>query len=242
MKKIYSLFAAVVLAASVNAQTTVNYVMADQGWANATAISGGTIDANLSFKTSKNGSSNAPAYFTADKSLRFYFLASGDGGGINLTPKNGAKITNVTINAVTGNTPKVSYKVDGGTKVNATLAGTTYTISGVEAATSLSFQNANTTNTQLRIVSISVTYSLPTMAVGDINSAKVNFIKNTVVENSILFAAKADVQIVNMNGQVVKTASVNENTSLNVASLPKGTYIVTATIDGKTVSQKIMKK
>ncbi len=81
-----------------------------------------------------------------------------------------------------------------------------------------------------------------TMAVGDVNATKANFVKNTVVENSILFSSKADVQIVNMNGQVVKSASVNENTSLNVADLAKGMYIVTGTVNGKAVSEKIIKK
>ena len=242
MKKFYSLFAAVVLAVSVNAQTTVNYVMAEQGWANSTAVPSGTIDSNISFTTSKNGSSNAPTLFTADNSLRFYFVANGNGGGMTLTPSNGAKITSVTINTVAGNVPTVKYSVDGGANQTASVTGTTYTISGINAATSLSFQNANTTNTQLRSTSISVTYTLPTMAVDNASAIKANLVKNTVVNNAILFAAKADVQIVNMNGQVVKSAAVNENTSLEVASLPKGTYIVTGNVNGKAVSQKIIKK
>ncbi len=80
------------------------------------------------------------------------------------------------------------------------------------------------------------------LAVGDVNATKANLVKNTIVENSILFAAKADVQIVNMNGQVVKSVSVNENTSVDVSSLAKGTYIVTGSVNGKAVSQKIIKK
>lgn len=82
----------------------------------------------------------------------------------------------------------------------------------------------------------------PTLAVGDASASKASLVKNTVVTNSILFNAKSDVQIVNMNGQVVKSASVNENTSLDVATLPKGTYVVTGVVNGKTVSQKIIKK
>ena len=81
-----------------------------------------------------------------------------------------------------------------------------------------------------------------TLAVVDVNSAKVNIVKNTVVGNTIMFSAKADIQILNMNGQVVKTASVNENTSLEVSSLAKGMYVVTANVNGKAVSQKIIKK
>ena len=67
-------------------------------------------------------------------------------------------------------------------------------------------------------------------------------VKNTVVSNIIFFDVKSDVQVINANGQVVKTASVNENTSLEVSSLPAGIYIVTGNVDGKAISQKIIKK
>lgn len=86
------------------------------------------------------------------------------------------------------------------------------------------------------------TYPTGTLSVGDINKVNANFVKNTLVDNSINFAAKADVKIVNMNGQVVRTASVSENAPLNVADLTKGTYIVTAIVNGKAVSEKIIKK
>lgn len=92
-------------------------------------------------------------------------------------------------------------------------------------------------------ISNSVTLTVgPILAVGDVNATKANLVKNTVVSNTIMFAAKADVQILNMNGQIVKTASVNENTSLDVASLAKGMYFVTAIVNGKAVSEKIIKK
>ncbi len=242
MKKFYSLFAAVILAASVNAQTTVNYVFGDQGWANSTILNAGSIDSNINFTAAKNEASNPPTYFTSGNNVRLYYSANGNGCSMTLLPINGAKITDLVINAVSGNTPLVKFSVDGQTSQTATLTGTTYTISGIEAANSLTFQNANTTSAQLRITSISVTYSLPTMAVVDVNSAKTNLVKNTVVGNTMMFTAKADIQILNMNGQVVKTASVNENTSLDVATLTKGMYIVTAIVNGKTVSQKIIKK
>lgn len=72
-------------------------------------------------------------------------------------------------------------------------------------------------------------------------STKVNLVKNTNVNNTVVFGAKANVQIVNANGQVVKTAAVNENTALDVSSLSKGVYIITADVNGEKVSQKIIK-
>ncbi len=92
-------------------------------------------------------------------------------------------------------------------------------------------------------ISNEVTLTLdPTLAVGTSTKGAANLVKNTLVDTHILFNAKAVVKVVNANGQVVKSASVNENTSLDVASLPKGIYVVTAVVNGKTVSQKIVKK
>lgn len=85
--------------------------------------------------------------------------------------------------------------------------------------------------------------SSSTLAVADFGKAKSEFVKNTFVKsNEITFGAQAkDVKVYNMFGQVVKTASVKENESLNVAELQKGNYIVTGTVNNQPVSQKILK-
>ena len=79
------------------------------------------------------------------------------------------------------------------------------------------------------------------LAVSDVNGVKINLVKNSNVKNTIVFGAKANVQIISANGQVVKTASVSENTNLDVSSLPKGLYIISADVNGQKVSQKIIK-
>ncbi len=126
------------------------------------------------------------------------------------------------------------------------LTNSTGTSAAPTVLASVAIREAGSASTGTGNISIdnlsASTFSAITLAVSDVNGSKVNLVKNTVVENTILFAAKASVQVVNMNGQVVKTASVNENTSLDVAALPKGIYIVTGTVNGKSVSQKIMKK
>lgn len=86
------------------------------------------------------------------------------------------------------------------------------------------------------------TNPLSTLAISDINSLKARFIKNTVTNTEIVFGAKSTVNIYNMNGQIVKSANVENGTSLNIASLPKGTYIVSGEVEGKKVAQKIIKK
>ncbi|WDT68086.1 T9SS type A sorting domain-containing protein [Cloacibacterium sp. TD35] len=80
------------------------------------------------------------------------------------------------------------------------------------------------------------------LAVNDLNKSKINLVKNTVVKDVLNFGAKANVQFVNMNGQVVKSASVENGTALDISSLAKGVYIIKGNVNGETVSQKIVKQ
>lgn len=160
------MFLAFILANSVNllGQTTVTYTFADKGFANSEVVTSGAIDANLSYLAEKNGANAAPTYYSADAALRMYSVrASGDGNSYTINTSNGVVIKGLEISALTSYTPTVKYSVDGGALQDATLNGTTYTISGVNAATSLKFVNAHTggtTNLQLRIVSFKVTYTV----------------------------------------------------------------------------------
>lgn len=81
------------------------------------------------------------------------------------------------------------------------------------------------------------------LAVSDFNKTKSNFVKNTFVKNDeITFGADAkDVKVYTLTGQLVKTASVKANGTLNVADLAEGNYIVTGTVNNQAVSQKILK-
>lgn len=78
-------------------------------------------------------------------------------------------------------------------------------------------------------------------AVSDVTKANSTLVNNTVVGESISFAKTADIQIINAAGQVVKAAKVTEGSTLNVSSLAKGVYIVTGSVNGEKVSQKIIK-
>ena len=79
------------------------------------------------------------------------------------------------------------------------------------------------------------------LAVADFSKSNSALVKNTVIGESITFAKNADIQIVNAAGQVVKSAKVTEGSLLNVSSLAKGNYIVTGTVNGEKVSQKVIK-
>ena len=79
------------------------------------------------------------------------------------------------------------------------------------------------------------------LAVSDVSGVKINLVKNSNFTNTLVFGAKANVQIISANGQVVKSASVTDNARLDVSSLPKGMYIISAEVNGQKVSQKVMK-
>lgn len=99
--------------------------------------------------------------------------------------------------------------------------------------------------------SVDFTISLPTpqatsgtLAVNDLTDlSKKGFIKNSLVKNDeIIFAAEVkDIKVYTLSGQLVKSASVKNGVSLNVAELQKGNYIVTGLVDNQPVSQKILK-
>ena len=121
------------------------------------AGTGGTVDGIVSYITEKNSSTANPAYNEKSNELRLYYNAQGNGGSITLTPAEGITITGIVM--TTSTSPSVNYFVDGGTATNITASDNTYTISGISATSSLKIQNANTSNTQLRIKTIAITYS-----------------------------------------------------------------------------------
>lgn len=244
MKKLYSLFAAVAFSATVCAQTSVTYTFSGN---NATEVLSGTVDANISFVTDKGEGAQSPTFYTASPAgVRIYSVrSSGVGNSFIIKPAAGYEITELTFTAQTGYTPTVTYSVNGGASQQMTLSGTTYTVSGISADTSLKFTNAHMgggTNIQLRIPSFTVTYQQKTLGLNETNAKKAQLVKNSMVTNELRFATKSDIKIITMNGQVVKTASVNEDTVLDVSSLANGVYMVSGSVNGKTVTQKVIKK
>lgn len=118
----------------------------------------------------------------------------------------------------------------------------TYTVnlSGGNGNVKITVASAEAANNRFFIDDIKVVAG--TLAVADASKSSVKLAKTTFVTEEIVFGANAAVSLVNMNGQVVKTASVKENDRMNVANLAKGTYILTGVVNGEKVSQKIVKK
>lgn len=109
------------------------------------------------------------------------------------------------------------------------------------------FVDVNVTGTDdgLAIDDFSLTPKNSTLSVNDLSKSKNIFLKNTVVDNALSFQTKgtATVKVYNVSGQLVKSATISAaNSNLDVASLSKGNYVVTAELNGEKVSQKIIKK
>ena len=159
MKKLYSLFAAIVLAATVNAQTTATYTFSG---ANQSEVLFGTIDSNLTFVTAKGASAQSPTFYTAaPAAVRIYSdRATGDGNSFTISVATGYEITGLSFTAVASYNPTVTYSVDGGAFATMPKSTNDYTLSGIAAASTLTFKNAHlggTSNIQLRIPSFTVT-------------------------------------------------------------------------------------
>ena len=187
-------------------------------WTTQTGTSG-NIDENISFITEKNSSSTSPAYNTNAKEIRFYYASNGNGGSITLLPLNGATISEVTMVASdTEHTPNVKYNIDGGEDVEASLNSTTYTISNVAASSSLKIRNANTTNTQLRIKSITVVYSISADAIAT-PTLSIPTGKYTEAQNVTIDCATAEASIYyTLDGTEPSEQSTPYNGTINISS------------------------
>ena len=184
MKKfLLSIFAVMLAVFSVQAEEIFTITFGT----NISATSGTFLNGKLSLKCDKNSGTSAPAYNASSEELRLYYNAQGNGCSATLTTDGTIKITGIELTASsTSYTPTVKYYVDGGAAVTGTWSSTKMTISGIEAAETFKFQNANTSNKQLRIKSIKVTYEPVADAVDTAipptftNSG--NFVGSTMVE------------------------------------------------------------
>ncbi|WP_336688582.1 MULTISPECIES: T9SS type A sorting domain-containing protein [unclassified Chryseobacterium] len=100
---------------------------------------------------------------------------------------------------------------------------------------------SNTGNYRIDDVKV-VGTSSGSLATNETRTNKNLFVKNTLVDSEINFGMTGNVSIYNLLGQVVKTFSVKENQAVDVSDLSKGNYIVTGLVNGKNISQKVIKK
>ena len=170
-------------------------------------------------------------------------------GSVSTTPTPGFNMAAGSFKiALTSNNTAVTTSADPNV-LDFVGVGTSTLFEGIAAAPTASntlavtrTNGVDTNDNKADFVTATPTPQNSTLATIEVNGKEVHFVKNTVVSNEILFGAKADVKIYNINGQLVKSANVNDGTRLDVSSFAKGIYIVTGEVEGQKVSQKIIKK
>lgn len=270
MKKIFTIVS-VALAVSVSAQTNLFKGSDFNNWTDFTdGVTASNYSVNAiatSSPTGGVGGSGALLLGNNTGTNNAYVFTSG--ADFNIA---GAKYITIKVKGTSGGVsfnlgevgsgkPGVTYNVPAGTTSDVTLtnSGSTnaYTgsinaanwitikldLAGVDIVSnkvfSLKIQKSSTNALYVDDIQTDVT---PPLAVIDTNKSKTTLVRNTKVNNEISFGEKANVKIYNVSGSLVKSASVEKNTSLNVSSLPKGIYVVTGEVNGQSVSQKIVKE
>ena len=268
MKKIFTIVS-VALAVSVSAQTNLFKGSDFNNWTDFTdgvTASGYTVNAiATSSPTGGVGGSGALLLGNNTGTTNAYVFTSG--ADFNIA---GAKYITIKVKGTSGGVSfnlgevgsgktGVTYNVPAGTTSDVTLtnSGSTNDYKGsINAANWITIKldlagvdivNNKVFSLKIQKSSTNALYvddiqSDASLAVIDTNKSKTTLVRNTKVTNEISFGEKANVKIYNVSGSLVKSASVEKNTSLNVSSLPKGIYVVTGEVNGQSVSQKIVKE
>ena len=268
MKKIFTIVS-VALAVSVSAQTNLFKGSDFNNWTdftdgvtasgysvNAIATSsptGGVGGSGALLLGNNTGTNNAYVFtsgadFNIAGAKYITIKVKGTSGGVSFNlGEVGSGKTGVTYNVPAGTTSDVTLTNSGSTNdykgsINAANWITIkLDLAGVDIVNnkvfSLKIQKSST-----NALYVDDIQSDASLAVIDTNKSKTTLVRNTKVTNEINFGEKANVKIYSVTGELVKSASVEKNTSLNVSSLPKGIYVVTGEVNGQSVSQKIVKE
>ncbi|SFN11659.1 Por secretion system C-terminal sorting domain-containing protein [Paenimyroides ummariense] len=246
MKKIYTLVTILAASFAANAQTTVKKEFNQFGFTNAQAFPSGAIDSNISFTTVKNASNVDPAYYDGGGGTIRLYPGAGDGGSLEFTFTNNITVTDVIVEAGVTNAADATYFVDGSTTGTALVADSQglYTISGINAATGLKFQNsANATSgNQIRVLSVTFTYTT-SASTKENNIEGLNIFPNPA--NDVLNitsnnTADKNVQLFDLTGK--KVLDVTTVSQVNVSTLKAGIYVAKINEAGKTATRKVVIK
>ena len=216
-------------------------------WSGKVSFSTGTIQPYSYFLVSLQGGANGIALPTVDYDAT-------TSGGFNAGTSNGkiALMNNTTtINGIspTGAIDFVGFGTANGYEGTGAAPAPSVTNAIFRAKGGCTDTNVNsadfTAAAAAPLNSQSPANSCATLGTIEVLKSKNIALKNTVVDNTLSFQTKgnATVKVYNANGQLVKSAEVSVfNSTVDVASLPKGNYVVTSELNGEKVSQKIIKK
>ncbi len=143
-------------------------------------------------------------------------------------------VDNVQVNPLAG------FGVGSGAQATVYTSTTKINKAGV-VKVKISFATGTATgNKQFTVDNVS--WTAPTLGVEDFTSSK--SVSNTLWANTASFNVKDKtlVEVYNLNGQLVKSFEVNGVQHVNVSDLVKGAYVVKTTSNGKTSTQKVVKK
>jgi len=178
-----------------------------------------SIDTNIGFGSFKNSGSSNPAIFSGQ--LRLYQNAT-RGGSIKVYANNGVTITNVVIRASNRYGP-AGYDADGVFQSNLS-AGTTYTMSGLSATSSVEFfQRDGSSSNRIYVDVLEITYTsggtaTPGISLGTV-SGNTNESGTTATITAVLDAAPTSDVFINVTsgdtGEVTVSPSTLTFTSVN---------------------------
>ena len=221
LKTIFTIVAFVCFSQIGLGQTTTTYDFSSGGAVtglNETSP-GISIDTNIGFGSFKNSGSSNPAIFSGQ--LRLYQNAT-RGGSIKVYANNGVTITNVVIRASNTFGP-AGYDADGVFQSNLS-AGTTYTMSGLSATTSVEFfQRDGSSSNRIYVDEIEITYTsggtgTPGISLGTV-SGNTNESGTTATFTAVLDAAPTSDVFINVTsgdtGEVTVSPSTLTFTSVN---------------------------
>ena len=211
------------------------------GWGNATGATGtysnftstsGNVQDLLGFSCNQNNSNNAPAYYSPE--LRLYYNSSGNGGYITIVPVEGITFTGFVVTATQSYTPTIKYSIDGGSLTSINHSNNAYTVTGFSATESLRIQNGHTSNTQLRIQTICLTYEVPDESDKIVSSLTATYSGGDLFVNDSLDQTKVSVTARYTNSSKYPDSVLNsEDYSLTgFSSMTAGQKTVTVTYIG----------
>ena len=225
-----------------------------------------TFTLNVPSQTGLAGSNSGAEYFLMLSSQsgtsvsNFYgrlFIKKGSGAGYVLGISNStstAVYSTVELPVATDVSVKVAFSVSGSNSTSTLTINNETPITSTSAVAptvlkSVVIRQAGSAIAGTGNVSIDnlvvTTYPSSVLATTDVIKSKNIFLKNSMVDNTLSFQTKgnASVKVYNANGQLVKSATISaQNANVDVASLPKGNYVVTAELNGEKISQKVIKK
>ncbi len=257
MKKIFTVLGVICVAAVANAQNLVSNPTFDNGltgWA-AGFVASYTLP-TLVAADGHNGSNSAqyqgttattgfyqdiPVTAGTTYTISFWYKATGDGTDARIWSNYKDAAGAIIYQTQDATTDPLRGPMNGYLPTSSVWTQHTVTVTAPANVTLLQLAlRAYNNSTLVAFDDFSVTSGA--LAVGEVLPSKYRMVKNTLVKSDINFGADVkDVKIYNMFGQVVKTASVKANSTLEVSDLAKGAYIVTGTVNNEAVSQKILK-